>query len=354
LRFLPIARFPAGGPALEIDHDTRLARRARQGVRLRGWTPRQRPAVRLAVDAQPHPSQKAAYWVPFGAYYCTANSVGCDHSRNGEPMVARNAQFYYKVADGFDAKHASRNPDGSMGPVQWPPENFRMITGHANATTAPPGLTAGGGMRFECYTGTEDVPITHGFYDHIPTGAEAAADGGCTEINFDIAFPRCWDGANLDSANHVDHLRHDDPDPMYQEYLHGCIYAEFPIAFPSIQLNIHYFLKPEDLPYFRFTSDPPCFNDGGPAGTGTCGGIANNGQPGGWTGHADWWNGWSTDVNFNGWGMRVTDAILKECYGLALGDISSDCHNHGLGSPLKDNHWYTLWLRVPPEVVTFP
>jgi len=133
----------------------------------------------------------AAYWMP-------------TLSVNGQPIAPNHAQIYYrrKTTKGVEA---------------FPP-GFRMVAGEAKASSAQPLRTAFwncgvmGGVR-----PTSTVPT--------------CPDAGRRALRLHVTFPSCWDGKNLDSADHQSHVRY----PMQ-----GRCPARFSHALPQISLIYRY------------------------------------------------------------------------------------------------------------------
>ena len=75
-----------------------------------------------------------------------------------------------------------------------------------------------------------------------------------------VRFPNCWDGANLDSADHKSHMAY---------AARGVCPADHPVPVPSLQVNVTYPVT------------------GGPGVE-----LASGGQ---YSGHADFVNAWNQD-----------------------------------------------------------
>ncbi len=80
---------------------------------------------------------------------------------------------------------------------------------------------------------------------------------------FEIEFPQCWDGRNLDSPDHKSHMR----------YASGGCPASHPVAMPEITYAVMFRVPSTGVGTLRLSSDQP------------------NAAPG-TSGHADWWDGW--------------------------------------------------------------
>jgi hypothetical protein len=231
-----------------------------------------------------------------------------------------------------------------------------MITGQTSGTASQNGSR----FRWFCVRGGSDIAD----YTYIPTTADATAAGGCTELKAIAVFPQCWNGVDTDIPGHKAHV-------AFNDYYSGCnttverssdlavvSASGYPMAFPEISVNIHTPIPNiADLDYWRLSSDIPQAEAvilGG-----TCTALTNWCAGRAW--HADWVNGWSSAANGGAgyaWGgLTVTQAIQRNCYGInpdgsavtpealstGVSPISRDCHNHLLGSPNNDNHWWTLY-----------
>ena len=119
-------------------------------------------------------------------------------------------------------------------------------------------------------------------------GAQIPACPVGNEVWSATTFPQCWNGKDLDSADHRSHMAYPSQ---------GKCPATHPVALPEIMLiAIHQSNGASER--WRLASDA-------------------NGQANGASLHADWWNGWSQDVS---------DAWVKNCV-----QANKDCHAHLLG-----------------------
>ena len=133
----------------------------------------------------------AAYWMP-------------TLSVNGRPVAPNHAQIYYR-----------RKTTKS---VEAFPAGFRMVAGDAKASSAQPLRTTFwncgvlGGVR-----PTSSVPT--------------CPDARRRSLRLHVTFPSCWDGKNLDSADHQSHVRY---------AMQGRCPARFSHALPQISLIYRY------------------------------------------------------------------------------------------------------------------
>jgi hypothetical protein len=161
----------------------------------------------------------AAYWVPTLI------------SSSGAAILPRAASVYYR-------RH-------TLTPVQAFPAGFRVVAGNSKAT-GPQGLKI---TYWNCGPLAGVRPQAT-----IP----ACPNAGRMGLALHVAFPDCWDGVALDSADHVSHLAYS---------VRARCPADHPVAVPAIQVNVRY---------------PTA------GGSGTV--LASGGQ---YSGHADFFNAWN-------------------------------------------------------------
>jgi hypothetical protein len=179
-------------------------------------------------------ANRSAYWVPTAV-----------DTRSNSPKSPTIGLFYYKSGYGGVAPSA----------IQPMPAGLRMIAGEVTATTAAQASVHGG---WSCGgASTASIPA-------CPAGSE---------LRLIIEFPQCWNGSDLDSANHRSHMAYSS---------NGCP-SSHPIAIPVITFNIIWLVQPGDATdQWRLSSD-----------------MYTNG-PGGYSFHGDWFNGWDAAIE-NEW-----------------------------------------------------
>ena len=156
------------------------------------------------------------------------------------------------------------------------PQGLRMVAGNMAATAHQPHT------KWEC----EDVGYSPSTEDFI----HGCAPGDRVVMKLD--FPQCWDGVNLDSADHKSHMAYTTGS--------GCP-ATHPVAIPVITYNVYTVVGPaQDPTTWRLSSD-----------------NYDVAEPGGYSVHGDW---------FNGWIPEVSDTFINNCVRPAR-----DCHGHLLG-----------------------
>ncbi len=137
------------------------------------------------------PGDTAAYWMP-------------TLSVDGRAVAPNHAQIYYRRRT---QEHVEAFPPG-----------FRMVAGDAKAQSAQ-----GGRVTFwNCGVGGGITPATT-----VPTCPDARRNA----LRLHVTFPSCWDGKNLDSADHQSHVRYP---------VQGRCPARFSHALPQISLIYRY------------------------------------------------------------------------------------------------------------------
>lgn len=189
------------------------------------------------------------------------------------PIAPEKAVFYYKTA--------------GLSPriVTAPPKGLRMITGNANANSEETSQA-----MFTCVR-PSGQPF-YGWKKSIP----ACVVGETMQML--IRFPQCWDGKNLDSADHKSHMAHTN------KATKSCP-ASHPIGMPEIALGLNFKITSENRTQFwRLSTD-----------------NYDPSKPPGYSANADW---------INGWDETVLKSFVKNCL-----NASKDCHAHLIGDGRK-------------------
>lgn len=161
-------------------------------------------------------ANRSSYWVP---------SV-IDGSN--QPVVPNQNMIYYKSG------YQGVTPQSIATSL---PIGLKIIAGNATATSPQPDY-----FEWEC------VGVS-GKQASIPS----CPQGGILKAT--IEFPQCWDGVNLDSADHKSHM-------AYGGWGVGCP-ASHPVPLPNIEYNIDYPVGAGGTAGWRLTSD---MYSGGPGG----------------------------------------------------------------------------------------
>lgn len=183
-------------------------------------------------------ANRSGYWVP-----------SIIDGNTGEAIVPEFLIAYYKTG------YAGVQP----GAVNTMPEGLRMIAGDARAS-GPSGLPHW--QRPTAWSCAFDAAGNGtGASDEMPQCSSGQM------VKMMISFPQCWDGRNLDSADHKSHMAYSD---------NGCP-ATHPVALPQVTFNVYWTVPDGGNSSWRLTSDMYS----GPAG---------------YSAHGDWWNGWDPAV----------------------------------------------------------
>ena len=282
----------------------------------------------------------SGYWFPMIVAHCPAGSTnGClsvfsaRGIKDGHVYVPQ-VNIYYKQERGQDSD------TGSYGgtPMQFVPPGLIMIAGSPSATTNAAFSGSNDGYRWYCFNhaGADTGPL-----DHIPNAADITAIGSCSQtspgtgstdfadLKVVVGFPYCWDGVNLDSpGTHNAHV-------TYPGNVTNCP-AAFPILLPQVELQLHWQIPDNVIPFLRLSSDPP----------------ASSGQPAGYTMHADYMEAWqqNTPQALLG-GLSIENVLQTQCYAKGYAALNAgahehiDCHNNLLGNPDTANptHWLGMY-----------
>ncbi len=182
-------------------------------------------------------ANRSAYWVPT-----------LFDSRTGQPIKPTFAIMYYKTGyEGVKAEDVRRMP-----------ERLRVVAGDAAASSKQDRMIWG------CLVGGGPNPG-----GGIPTDCGVGAEA----VQMSVVFPQCWDGQNLDSADHKSHM-------SYPDNPNGCP-ASHPVPLSQITINVRYAVTSEgESRFWKLSSDMYDTTD----------------KPAGLSLHGDWMNGWDDDV----------------------------------------------------------
>jgi len=198
-------------------------------------------------------ANRSSYWVP-----------ALIDTSTGKPVVPSDPIWYYKTGyTGVAAEDVNAMPSG-----------LRMVAGDSNATSEQENV------HWSCdgNASTQSASIPN---------CDVGAD-----VRLTVHFPQCWNGVSLDSVDHKSHM-------AYSSVNIGGCPASHPIAIPVITLHVKYKVEIDNEALnWRLSSD-------------------HVDQLSGYSGHADWFDGWNTDVR---------DTWIENCSKLGL-----DCHAQLLG-----------------------
>ena len=164
---------------------------------------------------------------------------------------------------GMTVYYLQRRGDNQTEKLHAFPEGFRMVAGDP-FTRSYDGSLAAQGISFNCLGA--NTPETNGM-PNIP------CPGG---LRAQVYFPQCWDGKNLDSANHKSHMSY----PEGNVYNGGNCPSSHPVHTVSI--------------FFELLYDTARFNDQWVDGKNPF--VFAQGDATGYGFHGDFFNGWDVDV----------------------------------------------------------
>ena len=223
---------------------------------------------------------RSAYWVP-----------ALVDTRSGRPVAPTENSIYYKT--GYTGVPAAL--------VQVPPAGLRMIAGDMTASSKQPIP-----MGWWC------SDVSYPMSDAIPANCTAGHD-----LVMVLGFPQCWDGVNLDSANHKSHMAYPTGNTA-----NGCP-ASHPVPVPEITYNVHYpVYTTGETAYWRLSSD-----------------MYGTSIPGGFSAHGDWMNGWQPEA------IRT---FVVNC-----DNRPADCHAHLLGDG-REIYFDPTWHQVEADLLQTP
>lgn len=131
-------------------------------------------------------------------------------------------------------------------------------------------------------------------YDGVSTQGYNLPNKTCPDgLRAQVFFPSCWDGVNLDSADHKSHMAY----PTKYSYDNGPCPASHPVHMISIFYEVIY--STDGFDWWNGTQQPFVFAQGDPTGYGY---------------HGDFINGWDVDVLQNATDRCTSDTgLIEDC-----------------------------------------
>lgn len=235
------------------------------------------------------PLNRSGYWMP-------AMLDG-----KGNVVQPDYISIYYKR---LPASNRGCNPitdvaDKAQGICVPIPNAIRFIFGYDMVTNTP----RTGGNQFICVHDSKPV----GTYATLSALAAAGCPVG-NQVETMISAPTCWDGKNVDSANHRDHVAY----PSYGSWGYLRCDAAHPYQMPRFQMSVFYTVAiGDDLTQWHFSSDEMRPN-----------------LPHGATFHADYFEGWDPTVK-----AMWTDNCINKHENCSGGDLGNGLQLKGASSP---------------------
>ncbi|MFL6725444.1 MAG: DUF1996 domain-containing protein [Sphingomicrobium sp.] len=223
---------------------------------------------------------RSAYWVP-AMYDGAGNVVRPDF-----------VTMEYRRRPNTDTKCQPSKDSMAVGICIPLPNGLRYEIGYdmlSSATTLSPNV------RFTC-SGPTAVAGEHNMMGAIGNCPTAPSGGVYNRFGAIISSPQCWDGKNLDSADHRSHVAYTSTGWLGYEQCP----STHPYYIPSFKMTVWYTVD-ANLPSWHFASDE-----------------ARPGVAPGTTFHAGWFGGWDNTV-MSMWVQNCIDKRLN-CSGGDLGN----------------------------------
>ncbi|KWU42437.1 hypothetical protein RHOSPDRAFT_9332, partial [Rhodotorula sp. JG-1b] len=200
---------------------------------------------------------------------CTSCQVKQDLSNYWTPaLYFAHANGSFTLVDGgnFLIYYLPRRNAADKGPVKAFPDGFRMLAGNPYKRSFD-GSPMAEAIGINCIGGKSRPTKKHEF----PT--ENCPDA----MRMEIVFPSCWDGRNLDSANHQSHVAW----PIGDE--NGPCPEGFPVRIETLFYEVWWTTDPWKNRWkeAKITSQPF---------------VLSTGDPTGYSLHGDFLNGWDGNV----------------------------------------------------------
>ena len=194
----------------------------------------------------------SGYWIPAVVDAAGVPQVPHWHINESDDPRMGKMMVYYK----------SYGVANSLA-FQAPPLGFKMIAGNASNTPDTPQNTQY--IRWQCLDGATETALTPN-QPYIPVCQPNDM------LFLTLQFPQCWDGVNLDSPNHQSHTAYS---------ADATCPASHPVAIPQISYLISFKTGEQGTAGWRVASDSY---------------PVSPKTPGGHSIHADWFNGWDTQI----------------------------------------------------------
>ncbi|KAF8917913.1 hypothetical protein CPB85DRAFT_1283929 [Mucidula mucida] len=198
--------------------------------------------------SMPIVEDKSVYWYPI-LYF--------QHRDGSFTAVNSSVGIYYMFSD--NSSETTPFPD-----------NFRVVAGDPKLRSFNASSYAQLSVKFTCSNGYRTSQMTHG----LPEDTDCSQ-----ELKAEIDFPSCWDGVNLDAEDHVSHTAYPSNGPDSGI----CDDPAYPVTVPRIVLEVSWMTAP-----FAAIRDQAMFPSQ-PY-------VLSNGDPTGYSYHADFYNGWDSGV----------------------------------------------------------
>ncbi|CAI6307961.1 unnamed protein product [Periconia digitata] len=242
-----------------------------------------------------------------------------------------NDQFSTQIGGGILVYYVSAKP-GSITAFK---PGFRMLSGDPTINKADPKMKKQNCYR--CYTGPNfggdnAAPCADSKLDTQALPKDVCKGG----IRSNILFPTCWDGVNLDSPNHREHIAYPTSGPADFLSLGGNCPSTHPIRIPQLMYEVVWDTTP-----FNNKAEWPA--DGSQPFYLSYGDNTGYGQ------HADYVFGWQDDELQKG-----MDA--SNCFGAKCKDLKNQAIDVAKKCQVKSivNEDHDAWLKELPGMSSMP
>ncbi|KAF7327371.1 DUF1996 domain-containing protein [Mycena kentingensis (nom. inval.)] len=242
----------------------------------------------------PIKEDKSVYWVPTLHFQWKNGSFSSVDG--GAVMIPRRSLCYLPAHHRLD--YLFSNKAGATTPF---PANFKMISGTPTLRTYDASSAAQQAVTFLCL----DFNGQSTKHNELPT--QDCPSGVRAQLN----FPSCWNGVDLDSADHKSHVAYLSGGPDSGE----CLDPKFPKTLPRIFMEVYL----DTVPWWKIRDQ--AMNPNQPF-------VYAMGDAVGYGYHGDF---------FMGWDDGVLDKVVDKCNCNDFGDPTC-CAQQGLFTYTKDTH----------------
>ena len=263
-------------------------------------------------DGNGHTLNRSAYWVP-AMLDGKGNVVQPDYI----------GIYYKRLPDSNPLCHPETN-SAALGKCIPLPNGLRFISGsdmkggyrQAHVIANTPYATP---YRYECVTPQGLGTAGSGWYLTLDEFTSKCVVGN--ELLVTLQMPNCWDGKNLDSADHGSHM-----DYPYN----GRCDAAHPFVVPSFLISVAYRIAPGDDPnIWTLSSD-----------------AMDPSKPRGWSLHADWFGAWDPQTM-----ATWTDNCINKHLSCTGGDLGNGTQMKGAQQPSYGWTNPKHLVPIPPGMV---